>query len=282
MRYAFRSKPLNDDPYSLSWYYYSEATADVIILGNSRALHNYDAKMISDSIGMNVKNIAMDGTSAIYQSCILQKIIKRHKPKIVFFEYLESYLDGHGNNLENQDYIKDLYYEDNFVKAKLDAIDAYSPIKELSSVYRLTGLNSLSFINNLRGRGTHEYLKKGFRPLPDKTIEYPKMSYRRYLFPKIDSIELQSIEDIVFMCHKNNVKLVVTISPTLNLTYPSNSITLHALCARLHIPIIDNSIVQGIGDEMFKDKIHMNAKGAEMYTKCIIIPAHVFNFAKTR
>lgn len=270
MQHAFRSKPLNDDPYSLTWYFYNEAKADVVILGNSRALHNYDSKMISDSLGLNVKNIAMDGTSAIYQSCILRKVIERHKPKVVFFEYLEAYINGHANNLENQDYLKDLYYKDSFVKSRLDEVDSYSPIKELSFIYRLTGLNSLDFIKILRGKGLHEYLIKGYKPLPDIVKTHPVLLHKKYIAPKVDPIEYRSIMDIISMCKKNRIKLIVTIAPTCNLTYPGNSVILHKICAKYNVPVLDNSEVPGISSEMFKDDVHMTNKGSEKYTKWFI------------
>ena len=266
MRNGFRCKPLNDDPYSLTWFFYNEAKADVIILGNSRALHNYNPKIISDSLGFGVKNIAMDGTSAIYQSCILRKMIERHKPKVVFFEYLESYIDGHANNLENQDYLKDLYYKDSFVRSRINDVDAYSPIKELSFIYRLTGLNSLNFITNLRGKGLHEYMVKGYKPLIDVGYAHPVLSYRNYIAPKVDPIEYRSIIDIISMCKKNGIKLIFTIAPTCNLTYPKNSATLHKICEKYNVPVIDNSNVPGISSNMFKDDVHMTVRGANKYT----------------
>lgn len=276
MRNEFDSQPITDDKFSLSRYFHDKATGDMIILGNSRALHHYDVKMIEDSIKEvgKVRNIAANHVGAIYDDCMLSQIVKRKVPKVVFFEYLEHYIDGSVNETGGIDGLKDYYYSDSRVRVALKKLDKYSPIKELSSIYRLTGLEGWNIVELLdyRVRGIQPtiYESKGYIPIEGKPIHHPQFSHKKYISPIIDPLELEYITHIFELSKEYNFKLYVVVSPTTLLTYPSNSITLKEICAKHGIPIIDNSYLPSITPDMFYDATHLTEEGAQKYTAYFI------------
>ena len=69
-------------------YSFSKLNSQILIMGNSRAQHHYDPRIISDSLKMSCYNLGIDGGHSILLPNVLTEIIlKRYTPKIIIVEF---------------------------------------------------------------------------------------------------------------------------------------------------------------------------------------------------
>ena len=69
-------------------------TADILILGSSRANHSFDCKVLEDSLGMSCYNAGRDGQNMAYDAMVFFSYMERHKPKMVILDIASAMLDA--------------------------------------------------------------------------------------------------------------------------------------------------------------------------------------------
>src|ERR1035437_10648897 len=75
-------------------YFLSECKDSLIILGNSRAQHNYDTQVISEIIKMDSYNAGQDGGhSILLPYAQIEVLLKRFSPKLILVENDSDELD---------------------------------------------------------------------------------------------------------------------------------------------------------------------------------------------
>ena len=86
--------------YSLKWMYFNqkgedfyyttkaldEQTADLVILGSSRARNHYNPEILQDSLDMSCYNAGRSGCFLVYQRAQLDLILDRYTPKAIILE----------------------------------------------------------------------------------------------------------------------------------------------------------------------------------------------------
>lgn len=248
-------------------YQVEKADYDCYILGSSRAVHHYNPRILSDSLGLSVYNAGRDGQGISYASGLLKAIINRKKPKIIILECGQIELDN--NWLEKMGALKPYYVEHPQVMSLAERISGKKErIKFFFSAYRF---NSALF----------PILKTYLRPQKDKLRGYEPESNGRianlsYRFEKcepliLDPLVLDVLRDFVSTCNANNVKLVVCCSPILE-NYHLISKELHQLFLDLNVTFFDYSNDQRFINhiDMFGDYVHLNSTGADIYTKVLV------------
>lgn len=248
-------------------YQIEKADYDCYILGSSRAVHHYNPKILSDSLGLSVYNAGRDGQGISYASGLLKAIIDRKKPKIIILECGQIELDKKW--LEKMGALKPYYFEHPQVMSLAERISGKREhIKCFFSAYRF---NSSLF----------PILKTYLRPQKDKLRGYEPESNGRianlsYRSDKcepliLDSLALDVLRDFIFTCNANNIKLVVCCSPILE-DYHLISEELQHLFTDLNVTFFDYSNDQRFINhiDMFGDYVHLNSTGADIYTKLIV------------
>ena len=239
-------------------------TADVLILGPSTANHHYDCKIIEDSLGMTCFNAGRDGQNIIYDAMVLEGFLTRCTPKLVVVDVTHSTLSDTWMSSLND---FNCYY--GFLQPIDDIIDSIGgPLdrfKRMSNIYRYN--KTWEWLLNARFAKTAEDLD-GYRPLEVKEIKGLKSTNESSQFVMAEECR-HYLDRIIDICKEKNVKILFAISPTLVI---DNGIFAKNVNDVLHGKGVE--LMNWNGDtayinhpELFYDKTHLNAKGAEVFTK---------------
>lgn len=255
-------------------YICDKMTDDVLIFGSSRAEHHYNAQMISDSLGVSCYNAGESGCGIILAYGRLLMILERYTPKAIIYEVTPGfdYLDGKDNH-------KYLYrLKQRYNRHGIDSIfwdvDPTERYKMMSGMYR----HNSSFLQNLIVyffRMSTDNGIKGFRPINEEMdtmkIRADKKQYDSKEGYVYDSLKIRYLNK--FMEKTKDIKLVFVVSP---IWYGQDTLALEPIkqiCKKRNTCIIDfsNSPKYVHHNEYFKDGTHLNARGANEFTKDLII-----------
>ena len=56
---------------------------NIFIYGSSRAVHGYDTRIFTDSLGLSCFNCGRENSNILYHTVILQEMLKKHSPEII-------------------------------------------------------------------------------------------------------------------------------------------------------------------------------------------------------
>lgn len=238
-------------------------TADVLILGPSTANHHYNCRIIEDSLGLSCYNAGRDGQNIIYNAMVLEGFLARCTPKLVVVDVANSSLsDAWMSSLNDFN----CYY--GFLQPIDDNIDSIGgPLdrfKRLSSIYRYN--KTWEWLLNARFAKTAEDLD-GYRPLEVKVIKGLKATNAAGQFQMAEKCH-HYLNKIIDVCKEKNVKILFAISPTLiidegNFAKDVNDVL---QCKGLKLMNWNGDTTFTNHPELFYDKTHLNAKGAEVFT----------------
>ena len=255
-------------------YICNKVEDDIIILGSSRAVYHYNVKMIEDSLGYSCYNCGESSNGIILSYGRLLMIQQRRIPKVILYEITPShdYLDGK----DNQQYLyrlKTMYNRPGIDSIFLD-VDKTERYKMISQQYRYNS----SFIQNLIVFITKKSADtgiKGFIPLygTADTMKLRK-NYIAYDSNKedyiYDPLKMKYIHKFIDLSKYS--KLVFIVSPVWYGMDTAILDTIKNICQSQSIPLYDfsNDSKYVHNTTYFKDGKHLNAKGADEFTKDLI------------
>lgn len=254
-------------------YICDKMTDDILIFGSSRAEHHYNAQMISDSLGVSCYNAGEDGCGIILAYGRLLMILERYKPKTIVYEVTPSfdYLYGDDNHM----YLGRL--KQKYDRFGIDSIfwnvEMTERYKMLSGMYR----HNSSFLQNLivysLNMSTDNGIK-GFRPINEEMdtmkIGIDKKQYDSEKGYVYDSLKIHYIDK--FTEKTKDMNLVFVVSP---MWYGQDTSVLEPIkrvCKQRNTCVIDfsNDPKYVHHNEYFKDGTHLNARGADEFTRDLI------------
>lgn len=266
-------------------YLFNECKSDVIIFGNSRAMHHYDTRIISDSLKMSCYNAGKDGLNNMAMIYAELKVVAgRFLPKIVI---LESDLD-----FELAPYLYDRlsvllpYYRDYPEMQQIVLLRGpYEKFKLLSEIYPFNS----SLLNIIRYNGESLALQKqnlnysGYIPLKNKLnnkffVNENVLEKEKSCRTEIDSNSLKAFKELVLLCQQKNIKLYIVNSP---IFYPSGvkkipppKVTEYPLnfLNQQKVNFLDFSYDTNFVDkkDWFNDSNHLNEDGAKAFTNILV------------
>ncbi len=245
---------------------FNNVTADIIILGSSRAVHHYVPTIIEDSTGLSCYNCAYDNQGIINMYGRYKMIAKRNKPKYVICEILPS-LDIY-KDVDDIKYLNSFKpFRDNPELAEI--IKDYSPIeyfKTNSYIYRYN-TSIFQILKDYIQTGRY-YKGKGFSPSKGK-MNYQPEPFREVV-GEIDTLKVRYIHKLVEATKKDGVNLIFTASPRYGADNDGSFALLKDICKNDQIPFITYYTDSFLNRNKvyFKDRSHLNDTGAYKYTKC--------------
>lgn len=245
---------------------------EVVIIGNSRARHQYDANRIQDSLGMSVMNAGKDGNQLLLQSCMIQNMLKRHTPKYIIWE-----TDPHGlmHSEEELQRISDLnpfYGQDSLSTRLIESRGWNERYKMLSYCYRNNG--------RLPGLLEVKYTKKkddglqGYVPVKNTGYKYPTLGFMEW-----ESSSEKLREDIfietIDKAKSLGCRVVIASTPQYKKSNIAETVQYERfmqICDSMDVPWINHlQDDQLISDSTyFKDASHLNGKGVDKYMELFI------------
>lgn len=244
-------------------------TADILILGSSRANHSFDCKVLEDSLGMSCYNAGRDGQNMAYDAMVFFSYMERHKPKMVILDIASAMLDASWfDNLKEMN----CYYGlskplDRIVDENSNWTDKF---KLISNLYRYN--NTWQWLLNAH-IAENQSERDGYRPMPVNARTTFKASIREKDYVKIDKRCFHYLEEIRKACDKNHIQLILTYTPSL-VVVKNNGLEdwINAYSKKKNLPYYDFGRDAEFYEhpELFYDMTHLNAIGATQFTQKFI------------
>lgn len=254
-------------------YYIAEkCEADVLILGSSRAAHHYVPSIIEDSLDLSCYNAGESGCGIIPAYAYYKMVTERHKPKLVIYEVTPQF-----DYLVTDEYSKYLGHIRQFYYKK--------PVRELYAIFG-ADLDEIRYMSKMYQNNSHLIIniidwflspsKLGYQPLygvlSEESIERKKSEIRKFPIREVDNDKLKLLEKFIVATKDDGVPLILSISPSYEGT-PKDELVWYDEAIRLAekygVRFIDANQMEGISHnrEAFQDFVHMNDKGATLYTQ---------------
>ena len=241
----------------------------MLIFGSSRAIHHYNPRILTDSLGLTCYNCGQDGNGSILHYGRLLMIEERYHPQVLIYDITSGFDLLAGDNRKYLGWLK-AYYDRNGIKEIFTSVDEKEQWKMLSSMYRYNSkfIQIVSdFIHPIQSLGY-----QGFRPLEGRmnTMKIGRTEEKatQYTF---DELKLIYLKKFIDLCHKNTL-LVFVVSPMWYGIPPEELYPIRNICKQEKIIFLDysNDSKYVHNNEYFKDGAHLNAKGADEFTRDLI------------
>ena len=254
-------------------YITDKVNEDLLIFGSSRAIHHYNPQLLTDSLGLSCYNCGQDGNGIILFYGWWQIIKGHHHPKMVIYDICTSFdLLAEDDNHKFLGWLKELYDRPN-IQGIFEDIDKTEKYKMTSQLYRYN-----SKFHQIAADYIHPiYVVKenGFLPLNGELdtmrIQKEPMIEQPSVEPKFDPIKIQYLNKLID--DMQGVNLIFTVSPMWYGIPQEQLSPIRAICQQRNIPFIDfsNDPKYVHNNIYFKDGSHLNAHGADEFTKDLII-----------
>lgn len=253
------------DTYKIN-YAISEGTADVLIMGSSRASHHYNPQILSDSLNMSVYNLGIDGSGVILADGFYRLIAERYKPKYIIYELTPSFdIYQYSGDVNNTRYLSQLkpYYKEECLSGIFEDVNPGEKLKLRSGLYRYntTFLNLIRFY--LRGEESN---LRGFAPLVGTMGNYLKEG--KQSVSVIDPLKMKYLSQFISDCHNEGTELFFVISPKYGATTSNSYNPAKELCIKKGYDVLD-LYCEMQQKKFFNDSYHLNMTGANAFTSLI-------------
>ncbi len=252
-------------------YISDHTTADLLIMGSSRAVHHYVPKILRDSLGMEAYNAGQDGCGIVYGYGKFCSFRNRYVPKILLWEFTPNFDIACSDNAQFLPLLRP-YYDYPGVDSVFLWVNPAERFKMYSRTYRYNS-RIFNLLNDFRQENTLP--KDGYMPNPGQMNYEPDITEPDTVLQP-DPVKLHCMKQLI-AATRGRCKLIVLMSPRY-LPQGYKGRTQHPaieymknLCKQEGIPFLDHyNDPNFIGrKELFKDPMHLNTQGSEVYTRLI-------------
>lgn len=244
-------------------YISNSVQADILIMGSSRAHHNYVSKIIQEDLGYSVYNCGMEGMGIVNSYGLLRLIKERYAPKVIIYDLyrFDFYED------DNQKYLENLKtYKNAGVDEISEIVDPFSTLKKISSLYRYNS-KLFSLIKDRMNVDSSDLECLGYY-YDNSSITEDKGECLSFS-TTIDSLKLKSWELFFQEIKNSDTKLIFVLSPYYRGQLSSSVInSSYELAYKNDVPIINMSSLDVVCNDStcFKDYSHLNFHGASTFS----------------
>ncbi len=263
-------------------------TADIIILGSSRASHHYISDSIEQYTGLKTFNGGRDNMGIHYTKAIIAELLKRHRPKYIILDIIPyAYINDNQHNKKYFDVQTSVLLpfanQHKGLYADISAISQEEVWKsKLIKSYAYNSLAGSIFQNTYTHMG-HAQIK-GYEPLSGKidTANYHQQLFTFTPVEKgLDTNSFTLLKQSLQLCNEHGVKAVICFSPFYYQYQPEKILVDEFMkiassynCSVLNFSA-DSTFVKN--PDLFYDELHLNNEGAGIFSKKIAeeIVAHM-------
>jgi hypothetical protein len=218
LEHSFYRQRHGDDV--VSTYVLEQAKEDVIIMGGSKASHDYKAAAIEKESGMSCFDGGRDNMDIIYTESMLASMLQRHAPKVLIIDVthldLADYGSGRRDNIQRLSTALLPYVNKHpELLPTVSLADRLEPVKAaISHVYPYNSLIG-SIVQNTYTSFGHES-EKGYEPLfrsiDSNTYKVPLWGWnvaRAPVYPR----SVAALNHVIRMSKDRNIRLIAIVSP---------------------------------------------------------------------
>ncbi len=249
-------------------YVLNESTDSIIILGSSRASHQYVSSIFTDSLGLSCYNAGSEGMCVYYHYAMLAAMIERgHCPKMVIYDVMNLDTKVHPGPTFTLDAALDRlaphYGDYRCIDSLFGLKDWKEKLKLLSKTYRYNSKLVQSIKCNFMPLPEDGGYEKVVGKLPDD-VEFEKEDYEDC---ELDSLKIRYMRKMVQLALQNNIKMVFVLSPYYKYG-PSKALDVaKEIATENHLDYVDcynePSLMKR---ELFRDVMHLNDDGAHVWS----------------
>jgi hypothetical protein len=247
--------------------------ADILIVGSSRASHDYISQDFEDSLKATCYNAGKEGARFLHQYAVLTAVLKRYTPKVIIWDYWEGFRRDDVNYQELSSLLP-YYYSHPEIKP---IINLRSPVEQFKMISKIYPYNSTLIYNlnkkiNFYKNPEKDKSIKGFVPL--HRIWKDSLKVTNSAPSTLDSNCIHSYRKIIAYCKKQHIQLFIVISPHYEVykNTQNYNVTAREIADSEHIPFFDFSTDPAFlsNRKYFSEPVHLNAEGAKFFTARLI------------
>jgi hypothetical protein len=254
-------------------YSLEKITADIIILGSSRANHNYRPDIFEKRLNLSVYNAGRDGNYIFYHYAILTGVLKRYTPKIIILDFDPGEFSKTQLSYDRISSLLPYYERHPEIRAIIELKSPYERIKLLSSIYPYNSSIFSIAIGNTELNKKRWLDIKGYLPLTktwNGSIQIDSSSIDHAL----DSTKVKVYESFIQDCLISKVKLYIVCSPCfIKSNQTDYSVTLgRDIAKRNYVKFFDFSKDSVLinNPKLFADILHLNDEGAKVFSNILL------------
>jgi len=263
-----------------------EINSEIIILGSSRALNNYNPEIISATTGLSCYNLGVSGSNILFHETMLDLVIQYgNQPKMIIYN-----IDDYGTlfKMDGVIYRKDVLYPyvDNGLIHK--NISRETKKNEIASMLMKTYRQNVNFNNAIKyfvyGREAVDYKTTNFDKTganilvqrPEDPIPVFGTETEFVLSKKADTLLVDAFKRIQRKCLENNVELVLVIPPLFkNDTKGFKEMLMPFIEKNIFVMDLTGTLQEA---KYFYNKDHMNREGARLFSNTVAETINKRNF----
>lgn len=243
---------------------------DIIVLGSSRAHCHYDTPLMSKLMDRDVYNAGYDGNGVVLSVGIMDMILERYKPQMLLFDVEPAFdivvYEADNNHKRYLHRLKP-YYNQSGIDRIFKDVSLEEWLKVHVGMIRYNTVIVPLLIDNLVYRGKEE---KGYNPAIGQMAVDRKIDNDSQI--RIDSFKLHYVQELIEISKRHDVPLLMVASPKYGEKNSEALNPIKIICAENGIPFIDYYANADFvtHKELFKEPMHLNNKGAEVFTQQIV------------
>ena len=243
-------------------------TADIVVMGSSRAHHHYVPSVIKEETGLTAYNAGVDGNGIVLATGLYEMITERYHPIIILYEVTPEFdINVYADDDNNVRYLGWLrpYYDNVNVRNIITRIDPVERYKDLSSMFRY---NSKLFDLLKDQFVISDYSIDGYAPLKG-VMTTERVQNNKPISP-VDSLKINMLEELMVKTKQAGINLIMVASPKYGEKNSDEFVLVKDLCNKHGIEFWDYYTASGYQKmEFFKEFTHLNPTGANVYSAAI-------------
>ena len=249
-------------------YCIEESQDDVLILGSSRANHQYVSSVFADTLGLSVYNAGSEGMCVFYHYAILDAVLRRgHRPKLVVYDVMDLDAEEPNGNTFTLDAAIDRLMPHYGKFVGIDSLIALKGWQQkltiLSKTYRYNSkavqMIKCNFLPQSEDRGYE--VVKGMLPDSIEYINEPDTT------GVIDSLKLTYVAKLIKLALENEVPLIMVYSPLFRNPECNGVNVIKEIARDNQVSFWDYSKEETLlSREYFRDVNHLNDDGAHVWS----------------
>ena len=235
--------------------------ADYIVLGSSRANHDYDPSVFEKNLHKSFYNCGRDRQGLLYSCAVLSGILERYTPKFIIIDIrLDEFTQADEGTLSTL-----LPYAQNKAVARYFRYNSrFENVKLISKIYPYNSLLTNLVVGlNKRWSGDN----KGYVPLASQCSDTPVETFSETGKP--DTLKMQVFERLLSVVNDRHIPVLLVISPIrykcLGQVTINECLSLERSYSNTRFLNFTNQR-QWENFNLYSDNNHLNSRGASLYS----------------
>ncbi|MEQ1734018.1 MAG: hypothetical protein ABL940_10110 [Bacteroidia bacterium] len=250
-------------------YSVDSTTANVLIVGSSRANHHYYPTVLEQGLQQSYYNMGRDGSFIFYHYAVLKAVLQRYSPKVVILDFNRNSFEQDINHYDRLSALLPYYATHPEMRPIIALKSQYERIKLLSHIYPYNSALFTIAVGNMAFNKKRKEDQQGYVPLTRVWNSALTTDSSAAMYA-IDSVKIHLYQDFINQCTRDNVKLYVVCSPYFTqYTTTDYSLTIaKQLAAKHHVTFLDysNDTTFTHNAKLFADVSHLNNEGAKLFS----------------